>query len=201
MKKKILIIGSMFILLFTGCETTKNTPSKKVEEFLGRYQSMDSGVLTQLDNVVSEETTMSDEQKKEYKSLMEKQYQNLSYKIKNEEINDDTATVEVEIEVYDYATSVSKSRKYYEEHPDEFKEDKNNDNKNNNDNDNNNDNVVEDALRDTAAYIDYKIKQLKDVTDKAKYDITFNLTKEDDEWRLEDISDIDRKKIHGLYEE
>jgi len=199
MKKKILIISSLLILLFTGCMAAENTPSKKVEEFLGRYQSMDSEVLTQLDNVVSEETTMSDEQKKDYKSLMEKQYQNLSYKIKNEEINDDTATVEVEIEVYDYATSISKSKKYYEEHQDEFKNDNNNDDNNNDDN--NNDNVVEDALEDTAAYIDYKIKQLKDVTDKAKYDITFNLTKEDDEWQLEDISDIDRKKIHGLYEE
>ena len=198
MKKKILIISSLLILLFTGCMAAENTPSKKVEEFLGRYQSMDSEVLTQLDNVVSEETTMSDEQKKDYKSLMEKQYQNLSYKIKNEEINDDTATVEVEIEVYDYATSISKSKKYYEEHQDEFKNDNNNDDNNNDDN--NNDNVVEDALEDTAAYIDYKIKQLKDVTDKAKYDITFNLTKEDDEWQLEDISDIDRKKIHGLYE-
>ena len=50
-------------------------------------------------------------------------------------------------------------------------------------------------------YIDYKIKMLKNVTDRKKYDITFNLRKDkDDNWKLEDISDIDRQKIHGLYE-
>lgn len=58
-----------------------------MEEFMGKYQSMDSDVLAQLDNVVSSDSSMSDEQKKNYKALMEKQYQNMSYKIKNEEVN------------------------------------------------------------------------------------------------------------------
>lgn len=198
--KKFFIIGSLFILLFTGC-TTANTPSKKVEEFLGKYQSMDSDVLTQLDNVVASDNNMSDEQKKDYKSLMERQYQNMSYKIKNEEINGDNSTVEVEIEVYDYATSITKSKKYYEEHKDEL-EDNDKDTTNNNDNNNDdNDNVVEDIIESSSKYIDYKIKQLKDVTDTVKYTITFNLHREDNTWKMDDISDIDRKKLHGLYEE
>ena len=50
---------------------------------------------------------MNEEEKKEYKMLLEKQYQNLSYKIKNEEIVGNNATVEVEIEVLDYATSIN----------------------------------------------------------------------------------------------
>lgn len=216
--KKFFVISSLFILLFTGC-TTANTPSRKVEDFLGRYQSMDSDVLTQLDNVVANDSNMSDEQKKDYKSLMERQYQNMSYKIKNEEINGDNATVEVEIEVYDYATSIAKSKKYYEEHKDEFKDnDKdttnnnvnnnntnnnaNNNNKDNdNDKDNDNNNVVEDVIESSSKYIDYKIKELKDVVDKVKYTITFNLHREDNTWKLDDISDVDRKKLHGLYEE
>lgn len=196
--KKFFIIGFLFILLFTGC-TTANTPSKKVEEFLGKYQSMDSDVLTQLDNVVASDNNMSDEQKKDYKSLMERQYQNMSYKIKNEEINGDNATVEVEIEVYDYATSITKSKKYYEEHKDEF-EDDDKDTTTDNDNDDNN-NVVEDIIESSSKYIDYKIKQLKDVTDTVKYTITFNLYREDNTWKMDDISDVDRKKLHGLYEE
>ena len=121
--KKILIYLSLFILLITGCTNNMNTPTKKVEEFLGKYQSMDSEVLTQLDDIVSTDTTMTDDEKKDYRSLMEKQYQNLSYKIKDEEIDGDNATVLVEIEVFDYATSINKSRKYYDEHPDEFKDD------------------------------------------------------------------------------
>ena len=100
--KKILI-GLSLLLLITGCTSTMNTPTKKVEEFLGKYQSMDSEVLAQLDQVISDDINMSDDQKSEYRSLLEKQYQNLSYKIKNEEIDGNKATVDVEIEVYDYA--------------------------------------------------------------------------------------------------
>lgn len=207
--KKILLILTLGLLFFTGCNNTLNTPTKKVEEFLGKYQSMDSDVLTQLDNVISSDSTMSDDQKKEYRSLMEKQYQNLSYKIKDEKITDDTATVDVEIEVYDYATSISKSLDYYNEHKDEFDDNTkatidddtetdadNDDGENNNDESKSDTDDVEDSK-----YIDYKIKQLKQVTDRIKYEITFNLTKEDDEWKIDDISDIDRQKIHGLFEE
>ncbi len=192
--KKILVCLSLFLLLAVGCTNTMNTPTKKVEELLGKYQKMDSTVLAQLDSVISEDVNMSDEQKKEYRSLMEKQYQNLSYKIKSEEIKGDNAIVDVEIEVFDYATSIAESRKYYSEHKDEFKDEEKDD-----------DTVgekVEEAIDKNSKYIDYKIKQLKNVTDKKKYDITFNLSKDEDGiWILDDISDIDRQKIHGLYED
>ena len=118
--KKILVCLSLFLLLAVGCTNTMNTPTKKVEELLGKYQKMDSTVLAQLDSVISEDVNMSDEQKKKYRSLMEKQYQNLSYKVKNEEIKGNNATVDVEIEVFDYATSIAEARKYYSEHKDEF---------------------------------------------------------------------------------
>jgi uncharacterized protein YcfL len=192
--KKILVCLSLFLLLAVGCTNTMNTPTKKVEELLGKYQKMDSTVLAQLDSVISEDVNMSDEQKKEYRSLMEKQYQNLSYKVKNEEIKGNNATVDVEIEVFDYATSIAESRKYYSEHKDEFKDEEKDDNTVGE--------KVEEAIDKSSKYIDYKIKQLKNVTDKKKYDITFNLSKDEDGiWKLDDISDIDRQKIHGLYED
>lgn len=248
MKKKIIVFLGLFLLLITGCNNTMATPTEKVEDFLGKYQSMDSEVLAQLDSVISDEATMSDEQKKEYRALMEKQYQNLAYKIKDEKIKGDTATVDVEIEVFDYATSITESRKYYTEHKDEINNAKatmNTDNNNNNTNNNvrnndnntnnnarndnntnnNNNNVIDndsnndadnrnDATdnnnnidprndkndNDDSKYLEYKIKELKKVTDKVKYDITFNLTKVGNEWKIEDISDIDRQKIHGLFE-
>lgn len=185
---KRILLGLSFIVLFiVGCTNTMNTPTKRVEELLGKYQKLDSAVLAQLDNVIAEDTTMTDEQKKEYRSLMEKQYQNLSYKIKGEEITGDDASVDVEIEVLDYATSINESRKYYSEHRDEFKDE--------------DIDKTETVIDDNTKYIDYKIKELKNVTDKKKYDITFNLAKDkNNNWKLEDISDIDRKKIHGLYE-
>ena len=204
--KKIVISLLLLIMFITGCNSAMDTPTKKVEELLGRYQSMDSEVLAQLDEVVSSDMSMNDEQKKEYRSLMEKQYQNLSYKIKDEEIDGDNAKVLVEIEVYDYISSINKSREYYQEHKDEFKSNEDNADTSNtpgNDEDENG-SVIEnskEAIEDAIEFIDYKIKELKNVTDKTKYEITFHLTRVDDEWEVDDISDIDRQKIHGLYEE
>ena len=37
---------------------------------------------------------------------------------------------------------------------------------------------------------------------KTKYEIKFYLTKDkNNEWVLDDITDIDRQKLHGLYEQ
>ena len=190
MKKKLIIGLFLLVMFMTGC-TNNMTPTDAVEDVLGKYQAMDGDVLTQLDNIISNDETMNDTQKKDYQSLMEKQYQNLSYKIKEEEINGNEASVLVEIEVFDYANSIRESRDYYREHPDEFdmaEEDES-------------DEVVGGAVDNISSFITYKIKQLMDVTDKANYEITFHLIKEDDEWIVEDMSDVDRQKIHGLFEQ
>ncbi len=199
--KKLLVI-CMGLLLLVGCSDTTNTPSKKVEDFLGKYQKQDDDVLTQLDLTLDSDTTMDEDQKKEYKSLLQKQYQNLSYKITDEKIEDDKATVEVEVEVFDYKSSMDKSKAYFEEHKDELMKDNKDDNKDNKDEDtntNNNNNDNNNAIDDAKAYIDYKIQELKNVEDKTTYDITFNLTKKDGEWVVDDLSDADRQKLHGLY--
>lgn len=205
--KKLFIVLLLSLFIVTGCGNSM-TPTGAVEDFLGKYQSMDSDVLAQLDKVVNDDTTMSDEQKKEYKSLMEKQYQYLSYKVTDEEIVGDTATVDVEIEVFDYASSIRKSDEYYEKNKDMFEEAYEDDNKSKEDMVDNNasheGNVNTDdgnIVTQTKKYIDYKIEQMKTVTDKIKYTITFNLSKEDNEWVVDDISDIDRQKIHGLFDE
>lgn len=205
--KKLFIVLLLSLFIVTGCGNSM-TPTGAVEDFLGKYQSMDSDVLAQLDKVVNDDTTMSDEQKKEYKSLMEKQYQYLSYKVTDEEIVGDTATVDVEIEVFDYASSIRKSDEYYENNKDMFDEAYEDDNESKEDMVDNNasheGNVDTDdgnIVTQTKKYIDYKIEQMKTVTDKIKYTITFNLSKEDDEWVVDDISDIDRQKIHGLFDE
>lgn len=205
--KKLFIVLLFSLFIVTGCGNSM-TPTGAVEDFLGKYQSMDSDVLAQLDKVVNDDTTMSDEQKKEYKSLMEKQYQYLSYKVTDEEIVGDTATVDVEIEVFDYASSIRKSDEYYENNKDMFDEVYEDDNEskedvvdNNASHEGNVDTDDGNIVTQTKKYIDYKIEQMKTVTDKIKYTITFNLSKEDDEWVVDDISDIDRQKIHGLFDE
>lgn len=195
------VFGFCFALLFlSGCTMSMNTPTSKVEEFLGKYQNMDNDVIVQLDQVLSEDDTMNDEQKDKYRAILEKQYQNLSYKIENENVNGDEATVDVEIEVLDYATTINAAKKYYEEHKDEienkYKEEQS-------DNDNVSEDVEEgsgEAIEKSVAYINYKLQELQNVNDTTTYNITFTLIKKDGKWQLQNITDLDLQKIHGLYE-
>ena len=197
---KLVVCAFVLLLVIVGCSNNMSTPTNKVEEFLGKYQSMDEDVLKQLDQVIKDDDMMNDDQKDKYKALMEKQYQNLSYKIENEDIEGNSATVDVEIEVLDYATTASKAQEYYNEHKEEIEE-KYNDKKEDNDNslENAGDDVLQ-AVEESVAYINYKLEELETANDTVTYNMTFYLTKEDGEWILQDISDLDRKKLHGLYE-
>ena len=167
--KKILIIIFVFLLFITGCDNSTNTPSNRVEKFLHDYQNLDSRVMERLEKEAKEKN-LSKKQKEKYKELMKKQYQNLSYKIKNEEINKDKATVEVEIEVLNYNYSIINSKKYYSEHKDEIKD-----------------------------YNEYMLSELEKVTSKIKYSISFNLTEYDGLWELDEVDNYSIRKIHGLY--
>lgn len=167
MKKIIILILGLIIM--SGCEKTINTPTSKVEDLLNQYQNLSPSIIDNLKDSIEKED-MTKEQKKKYESLMEKQYQSLSYKIKNEEIVEDTAVVDVEIEVLNYSYSIANSKKYYDEHREEIKD-----------------------------FNDYKLEQLEKVTDKIKYDLTLNLTRYNGFWELDDIDNNDLEKIHGLY--
>lgn len=178
MKRNIIILVSLLIL--AGCSLTNPTtsPKRAVEDMLGKYQSLDATVLDQLDDVIAGET-LTESQMTDYNNLMKKQYQNLTYKIKDEAIDGDTAILTVEIEVFDFASANQDTETYVDEHPDEFL-DKNGESSN-------------------ELYQDYKIDQLKDVKERIKYTLDLGLTKTDDEWKLDDLSDMERQKIHGLY--
>lgn len=176
--KIIYLVAILFLVV--GCSGMMNTPTKKVEDFLSKYQTMDKAVITQLDDVIDEAGNFTDKQKETYRDLMKKQYQNLSYKIKDETEDGDNATIEVEIEVYDFGKAIREAESYLTTNRDEF--------------------IDEDTNEvDTNKFLDYKISQMKDVKDKVTYTINFTLTKVDDKWKLDDISDVDRQKLHGLY--
>ena len=108
MNKKIIIF-LLGILLLVGCENNINTPTSKVESFLNKYQMLDKNVLLDLDNTLNKDKNLTKKQKEKYKELLKKQYQNLSYKIMNEEIENKIAIVEVKIEVLDYSSIKEKN--------------------------------------------------------------------------------------------
>lgn len=180
--KKLLII-LVGLLFLTGCNTSmESRPQEKVEEWLAQYMQQDEGVVEELREWLMDEN-LDDEERGTYQSILEKQYQNLSYKILEEEIEGNKAEVEVEIEVLDYKTSMNASRDYYENHRDEFTEE-----------------VSPDMpIEEIKEFIDYKLDQLKKVEDKAKYTLEFHLKREEDEWRITKIDDDAFLKIYGLY--
>lgn len=181
--KKLLVVLFLSLTFLVGCDNMINSPTSVVEDFFSKYQKLDKEVLEELEKTIDKDKNMNNEQKKEYKERLQRQYQNLSYKITNEEVFDGSAIVDVEIEVLDYATTIYKAKKYYQEHPEEF-DTENSDDKN---------------IDKEKKYIDYKLKKLKEVNDKNKYEITLNLTKKEGVWKLDELNDSDKQKIHGLY--
>lgn len=184
MKKFFVCFLCLVVLVLTGC-AMGNTPTSKVEAFLDSYTSGNDTVLKQLKEMVDADAMMDDSQRTTYSDIMKKQYKDLTYDIKNEVIDGDNATVTAEIEVYDYYRSNQDSQAYFESNRDQFKE---------NSTDNNSDNIS------NSKFIDYRLSQLQNVTDRIKYTIDFTLKKSDDKWVLDDIDDATRQKIHGLFE-
>ncbi|MBR2840898.1 MAG: lipoprotein [Bacilli bacterium] len=171
MKKLLYVAVLLFIL--TGCGNMNNTPTKKVEELLNKYQTNDIDVVSDLSDVLMGEYNMTDDERNDYASFMKKHYQDMVYKIKDETINGDNATVEAEITVRNYADVVNQANDYRSSNPDKFDEDN--------------------------SFSSYRLKKMKDVSDTQTYTLTFNLTKDKDEWKVSPLSSDDESMLNGLY--
>ena len=83
-----------------------NTPTSKVESLFNKYQTLDTDIDTGISSILDEQN-LSESQKERYREILENQYKNLTYQIKEEMIDGDTATVTVEIEVIDLKKSIN----------------------------------------------------------------------------------------------
>ena len=179
--KKILIL--LTLLLITGCTIgdIDNTPTKQVETFFNNYQTLDKKVLNDLDLVIEKQTEFNQEQKEKYRKILKKHYQDLAYEIKDETVNGDRANVEVEIEVSNYYKTLQETNEYLKNHKDEFLDETNN--------------------YSNSKYIDYQLEKLEKAKETVKYTLNLTLTQNDKgKWILDDIDDIEEKKILGTYE-
>lgn len=229
MKKFILCFSCiMSIILLSGC-SMGNTPTKKVEKFLDNYKNQDETVITQLKDMIDTDSLMNDNQKTTYSDIMKRQYEDLTYEIKDEVIDGDNATVTAEIEVYDYYKINKEAEDYYNSNKEEFnaaqtvkeegvaekaaEEIKDGAEKAAQEAEEIAENVkegVKDAVdsgtniidneNSDSKYIEYRLNKLKDAKDRVTYTIEFTLTKVNNVWTLNNIDDITRQKIHGLYE-
>ena len=178
--KKFLISFALLILL-TGCDIgTKldNTPTKRVETFLNKYQTLDDDVLDSLDMVIAEEALFNSEQRDRYRDIIKTNYQKMMYKIKEEEIDGDSATVTAEIEVIDYSKVMEEAENYRAQNIDEF---------------------MTDDVYDESLFINYRLDRLEEAKEKVKYTIDLTLTKVDEEWVLDDLTNDAEAKLNGVY--
>ena len=180
MKKVLSILG--LALVMTGCSlgNMDNTPTKKVEEYLNNYQTLDSNVLSEIDSLVNQEELFDEDQKTTYTDIMKKHYQDLVYEVKEETVNGDKATVEVEVEVNDYTKALKEAEDYRTTNEKEF--------------------YNAEGTFDETLFNTYKLDLLKESKDRVKYTIYFSLTKSDDEWVLDDLTETEQEKILGIYE-
>jgi len=179
MKKLLFVALSTLLIFATACDNVGNTPTKKVEELMGKYQSVDEDVLDDLNNVIASEANLTTEQQDRYRKLMVKQYKNLTYEIKEEKVDGDNATVEVEIQVMDLGKINTEAEEYLTNNSDEFNDDT--------------------GAYSQEKYINYKLDKMEDSKDKVTYTLQLTLTKEDDEWELDNLTETERQKIHGIY--
>ena len=180
MKKIIMILVSL--LLLAGCDNSKmlNTPTKKVEMFFEKYQSLDQDVIDQLDDTTYNELSFTKDQRDEYKEIMKRHYQTIKYEIKDEVIDGDTATVTTQIEVMDYSKILNDANEYLKNNRDEFLDEK--------------------GEYDETLFNEYRLKKLAKAEETVTYTIDLTLTKIDGVWTMDDVSNDTRDKIQGIYQ-
>lgn len=177
MKKILYLVIS--ILLFTGCTELSNTPTKRVEEFFKKYQTLDNDVLNDLNQVITQDVTLNATQQEDYRTVMKKHYQNLTYEIKEETIDGDRSTVTAEITVTDLNRVMDESENYMNNNIQEF--------------------FDEFGNYSISMYNDYRLEQLKMAKEKVKYTVYLNLSLQNDEWVMDDIDQVTYDKINGTY--
>ncbi len=167
--KKILTIF-LFMFLLVGCSLS-NSPTSKVEDLLSKYQRLDSDIKDGINDVIETES-LNNTQKERYRKLIEKQYKNLTYQIKDEKVDGNTAIITAEIEVMDYKKAVTDTNSKYQGL----------------------DNYTVEEYNDT------KLDNLEKTKEKVTYTIDFEVTKDDSgNWKLSSLDNETIKKIQGMF--
>lgn len=178
MKKiKVFFVTILMLILTTAC-TLGSTPTSAVERLFASYNNNDEEILVELDDYINT-SNLTDEQNNKYKEVYLKQFRDLKYEIKEEVIDGDTATVTAQITVYDYFKAENDANNYLTTNSDEF---------------------MTDGEYDEGLFTDYKLKQLDKVNDTVDYTIDFTLTKTNNEWVVNELTNEQLEKIHGVYE-
>lgn len=182
MKKgiKTILVVICALLLFTGCSCAlnDNKPEEAVETFFEKYRAKDDNIMTQLKETIENEE-LTDNSKEKYQELMEKQYDQFAYVIKDTKEEDNSAIVTIELTVLNYRSAILEAEEELKNNPDKFNDDE--------------------GKFSEEKYMDYKIEKMSKVNDTTTHTIDLSLTKENGMWTVEQLSSDDISKLHGLY--
>lgn len=165
----------MLLCLF-GC-SIKSTPKMKVEKLLMSYQNNNELIVSELNDYLNT-LDIENSYYEDYKKVYLRQYQDLKYQIKDQRIDGDNAKVTAQIEVYDYYKAESEANNYISENPSIFSNG---------------------GVFDNLKAMKYKVDELNKADTRVEYIIDFNLTKVNDEWNIDNLTNEDLEKIHGTY--
>lgn len=177
MKKRYLFISLLILFMTFGCGMG-NTPKSKVADVLKRYNNNDDVVKTELGDYLNA-LDLEEESLSGYQDVYLRQYSDLKYDIKDEKIDGDLATVTVQITVYDYYKADEDITNYISMNQDEFYDDND--------------------VYDPNTALEYRIKELGKANDTVDYTVDFTLTKIDDVWTVDSLTNEQLEKIHGTY--
>ena len=177
--RKIIYIVFMVVVLFfvVGCGMEKNAKDVAIE-YMELYRTKDERIIKELDEYVDNED-LSDNQKEKYRDVLEKEYSTLMYQVTNERYEGNTAFITMEITVIDLYKAQKKAANYFNENSDEFND--------------------EDGEYDRSLYTDYKLDLMSKETDTITYTIDVKVEKENDVWKVVQLSNESLEKIHGIY--
>ena len=174
MKKILPLLLLIFMLTACGASNARMA----TENYLKQYKTLDSEVLIDLESQVEKEN-LTEKQKEKYRDILKKQYKDLSYEILEEEYDNEVSYITVKIEVYNLYKAQDDAAYYLENNREEFNNDE--------------------GEYDFEKYMDYKLDKMKDTTERVEYTIIFTVTKEDDKYVVEQPTEDDLLKIHGVY--
>ena len=174
MKKVLIILIS--ILTLTSC--APKSAKEAVKDYLDMYITLNDNVLNELDEVV-ENQSLNDTQKEKYKEIVKKEYSSIGYEFVSEKYEEDYAYVNTRIKVLDLYKAQSEAITYFNQNKNEFYD--------------------ENGLYNRSKFTDYKLDKMNNTEDFVSYEVEFKLIKDNNTWRVLQLSNNDLEKLHGIY--
>lgn len=167
----ILVITIVIVVVFYFIFNKNNSPAYKAEEYLEKYNNLDSEVINKIEYNFSDK--LSKKQFNRYKKIMKKQYKKMFYSVVSEEILENEATIKVDVTVINYNNCMNKAI----------------------------DNVtmLSSTYNTPAKQVDYKLSSLEKCKDKVTYTIDFCFKKDGIKWVMDELSEADIDKINGVF--